>query len=127
MPQLLVELFSEEIPARMQAAAARDLERMARERLTGAGLAFEGMVAHGGPRRLVLAAEQSNWPEAERYAHRLKGSVGNICADKLSKLAAESEQAARSKSDMLLKLTHETRQAIAECVGEIDVLLESMA
>jgi len=77
--------------------------------------------------RLVLAAEQSNWPEAERYAHRLKGSVGNICADKLSKLAAESEQAARSKSDTLLKLTHETRQAIAECVGEIDVLLESMA
>ena len=33
MPQLLVELFSEEIPARMQAQAARDFERMARERL----------------------------------------------------------------------------------------------
>ena len=33
MPQLLVELFSEEIPARMQGGAARDLERMATERL----------------------------------------------------------------------------------------------
>ena len=33
MPQLLLELFCEEIPARMQAQAARDLERMARERL----------------------------------------------------------------------------------------------
>ena len=33
MPQLLLELFSEEIPARMQANAARDLERMAREKL----------------------------------------------------------------------------------------------
>ena len=33
MPQLLVELLSEEIPARMQAQAAKDLERMARERL----------------------------------------------------------------------------------------------
>jgi glycyl-tRNA synthetase beta subunit len=33
MPQLLIELFSEEIPARMQAQAARDLDRMARERL----------------------------------------------------------------------------------------------
>ena len=36
MPQLLLELFSEEIPARMQAQAARDLERMARERLAKA-------------------------------------------------------------------------------------------
>ena len=31
MPQLLIELFSEEIPARMQEQAARDLDRMARE------------------------------------------------------------------------------------------------
>ena len=37
MPQLLVELFSEEIPARMQGGAARDLERMATERLKAAG------------------------------------------------------------------------------------------
>ena len=41
MPQLLLELFSEEIPARMQGQAARDLERMAKDALTGAGLAFE--------------------------------------------------------------------------------------
>ena len=33
MPHLLIELFSEEIPARMQGGAARDLERMAAERL----------------------------------------------------------------------------------------------
>ncbi len=35
MPQLLLELFSEEIPARMQAQAARDLERMARRAAEG--------------------------------------------------------------------------------------------
>ena len=57
MPQLLVELFSEEIPARMQANAARDLERMARERLTAAGLEFANLTAFAGPRRLTLLLE----------------------------------------------------------------------
>ena len=45
MPQLLLELFSEEIPARMQQQAAKDLERMAREHLAGAGLLPEAMKA----------------------------------------------------------------------------------
>ncbi len=56
MPQLLLELFSEEIPARMQAGAARDLERLAREHLGKAGLAGE-LTSYAGPRRLTLAAE----------------------------------------------------------------------
>ena len=57
MPQLLLELFSEEIPARMQANAARDLERMARERLTAAGLAPSSLTTFAGPRRLTLLVE----------------------------------------------------------------------
>jgi glycyl-tRNA synthetase beta chain len=57
MSQLLVELFSEEIPARMQANAARDLERMARERLTAAGLTPSSLTAFAGPRRLTLLVE----------------------------------------------------------------------
>ena len=56
MPQLLIEMFSEEIPARMQAQAARDLERMARERLAAAGYLPEGIKAFAGPRRLDLHA-----------------------------------------------------------------------
>ncbi len=40
MPELLLEIFSEEIPARMQQGAARDLERMASERLRAAGLTW---------------------------------------------------------------------------------------
>jgi len=43
MPQLLLELFSEEIPARMQTNAARELERMARERLAEAGFLPEAL------------------------------------------------------------------------------------
>ncbi len=57
MPQLLIELFSEEIPARMQAQAARDLERMAGERLKAAGLVYEALTTFAGPRRLTLVVE----------------------------------------------------------------------
>jgi glycyl-tRNA synthetase beta chain len=57
MPQLLLELFSEEIPARMQAGAARDLERMAAERLKAAGLTWDALTTYAGPRRLTLVVE----------------------------------------------------------------------
>ncbi|MFZ5718277.1 MAG: glycine--tRNA ligase subunit beta [Pseudomonadota bacterium] len=57
MPQLLLELLSEEIPARMQAGAARDLERLARERLAAEGLLPEALKTFGGARRLTLVAE----------------------------------------------------------------------
>ena len=57
MPQLLLELFSEEIPARMQGGAARDLERMAAERLKAAGLTYDALTTFAGPRRLTLVVE----------------------------------------------------------------------
>jgi len=55
MPDLLLELFSEEIPARMQAGAARDLERLMVGALTDRGFLFEGIKSFAGPRRLILA------------------------------------------------------------------------
>ena len=55
MPELLLELFSEEIPARMQAGAARDLERLMVGALSERGLLFEGIKAFSGPRRLTLS------------------------------------------------------------------------
>jgi len=57
MPQLLLEIFSEEIPARMQQGAARDLERMASERLKAAGLTWEALNVFAGPRRLTLVID----------------------------------------------------------------------
>ncbi|HPG02356.1 MAG TPA: glycine--tRNA ligase subunit beta [Beijerinckiaceae bacterium] len=54
MPDLLLELFSEEIPARMQRQAAGDLERLVTGALIERGLKFEGAVAHATPRRLAL-------------------------------------------------------------------------
>jgi len=55
MPDLLLELFSEEIPARMQGNAAKDLERLVVGALSDRGLMFEGVKAFAGPRRLTLA------------------------------------------------------------------------
>ena len=57
MPQLLLELFSEEIPARMQQGAARDLERMVAERLKAAGLTYDALTTYGGPRRLTVVID----------------------------------------------------------------------
>ena len=54
MPELLLELFSEEIPARMQAQAAEDLKRLVTEALSERGLGFEGAASFATPRRLAL-------------------------------------------------------------------------
>jgi glycyl-tRNA synthetase beta chain len=57
MAELLLELLSEEIPARMQARAAEDLKRLASERLTAAGLIFTRAEAFVTPRRLALVVD----------------------------------------------------------------------
>jgi glycyl-tRNA synthetase beta chain len=54
MPDLLFELFSEEIPARMQAKAADDLRRLVTDKLVAEGLVYEGAKAFATPRRLTL-------------------------------------------------------------------------
>ncbi|MBR0777485.1 glycine--tRNA ligase subunit beta [Bradyrhizobium diazoefficiens] len=54
MPDLLLELFSEEIPARMQARAADDLRRMVTDKLVAEGLVYDGAKAFATPRRLAL-------------------------------------------------------------------------
>jgi len=54
MPDLLLELFSEEIPARMQRKAAEDLKSLVTNALVEAGLPYEGAKAFATPRRLAL-------------------------------------------------------------------------
>ncbi|MGF1592598.1 MAG: glycine--tRNA ligase subunit beta [Kiloniellaceae bacterium] len=54
MAELLVELFSEEIPARMQARAADDLKRLVCDGLKAASLGFDSATAFATPRRLAL-------------------------------------------------------------------------
>ncbi|WP_035617613.1 glycine--tRNA ligase subunit beta [Hyphomonas johnsonii] len=54
MADLLLEIFSEEIPARMQAKAEADLGKALGDALTGAGLAFDALETASGPRRLSV-------------------------------------------------------------------------
>ncbi|MFC5388635.1 glycine--tRNA ligase subunit beta [Brevundimonas bullata] len=84
MPQLLLEIFSEEIPARMQQGAARDLERLVSDRFKAAGLTWDALNVFAGPRRLTLvidglpvAAEDRNeevkGPKTSAPAQALEG------------------------------------------------------
>ncbi len=57
MPDLLIELFSEEIPARMQAKAREDLKKLVTDGLVTAGLTYASAGAFSTPRRLTLAIE----------------------------------------------------------------------
>src|SRR3954454_7762707 len=57
MAELLLELFSEEIPARMQARASDDLKRLVTEKLKAAGLSFTRADAYATPRRLALVID----------------------------------------------------------------------
>ena len=57
MADLLIELFSEEIPARMQARAREDLRKLVTDGLVGAGLTYASAGAFSTPRRLVLSVE----------------------------------------------------------------------
>jgi len=54
MPDLLLELFSEEIPARMQARAAEDLRKLVTDAMVEAGLTYAEAGAFATPRRLAL-------------------------------------------------------------------------
>ncbi|MBI1171278.1 glycine--tRNA ligase subunit beta [bacterium] len=57
MPDLLIELFSEEIPARMQAKAREDLKKMVTDGLVEAGLTYASAGAFSTPRRLTLTID----------------------------------------------------------------------
>ncbi|MDO7631421.1 MAG: glycine--tRNA ligase subunit beta, partial [Loktanella sp.] len=57
MSDLLIELFSEEIPARMQGKAAADLQKLVTDGLVEAGLTYKSAAAFSTPRRLALSVE----------------------------------------------------------------------
>jgi glycyl-tRNA synthetase beta chain len=76
MPDLLLELFSEEIPARMQARAAEDLRKAVTDRLVEAGLLYEGARAFVTARRLALAVHGVPVRQADRREEKKGPRVG---------------------------------------------------
>jgi glycyl-tRNA synthetase beta chain len=73
MPDLLLELFSEEIPARMQARASEDLKRLVTDALVEAGLTYAAAGAYATPRRLTLTLEGLSAKESPTQTEERKG------------------------------------------------------
>ncbi|TDI55572.1 MAG: glycine--tRNA ligase subunit beta, partial [Alphaproteobacteria bacterium] len=76
MPDLLLEPFSEEIPARMQGRAADDLRRLVTDGMVEAGLTYEGAKAFATPRRLALTVHGVTARSADVTRERKGPRVG---------------------------------------------------
>ncbi len=76
MPELVLELFSEEIPARMQRQAGADLQRLALAHLDQEGLSYGRVQSFYGPRRLTLVVSDLPRSQGDRREER-KGPRAN--------------------------------------------------
>ena len=126
MPDLLLELFSEEIPARMQARAADDLRKAVTDRLVDAGLVYEGAKTLVTPRRLALAvhgvpARQADVRE-EKKGPRV-GAPENAIAGFLKAAGLSSISEAKvqpdKKGDFYVAVIERRGRAAIEVIAEI--------
>jgi len=127
MPDLLFELFSEEIPARMQAKAADDLRRMVTDKLVAEGLVYEGAKAFATPRRLTLTvhgipARQSDLKE-ERKGPRVGGPdaaiQGFLKATGLATLDEAKIQRDPKKGDFYVALIEKPGRATLDVLADM--------
>jgi glycyl-tRNA synthetase beta chain len=127
MPDLLFELFSEEIPARMQARAAEDLRKMVTDRLVDAGLVYEGATAFATPRRLALAvqgipARQPDLKE-EKKGPRVgapdNAVQGFLKSAGLASIAEATIQKDPKKGDFYVALIEKPGRAAIDVLAEI--------
>lgn len=77
MAELLIELFMEEIPARMQVRAGEDFKRLVTDRLAAAGIQFQRAEVHTTPRRIALAVEGIPTRQADVREERKGPRVGS--------------------------------------------------
>ncbi|MGA9329660.1 MAG: glycine--tRNA ligase subunit beta [Bradyrhizobium sp.] len=127
MPDLLFELFSEEIPARMQAKAADDLRRMVTDRLVAEGLVYEGAKAFATPRRLALTVHGIPPRQAdlkdERKGPRVGGPeaaiAGFLKATGLASLDEAQIQRDPKKGDFYVALIEKPGRATSDVLAEI--------
>jgi len=127
MPDLLLELFSEEIPARMQAKAAEDLRRMVTDKLVAEGLVYEGAKAFATPRRLALTVHGIPTRQAdlkdERKGPRVGGPEaaiqGFLKATGLSSIEEATIQRDPKKGDFYVALIEKPGRATIDVLAEM--------
>ena len=125
MPDLLLELFSEEIPARMQAKAAEDLKSLVTNGLVEAGLTYASAASFATPRRLCLVVDglSANSPTTteERKGPRLDAPEAAI--EGFLRGAGVSRDALETREDKkgeiyVARITHQGRDA-ADIIAEL--------
>ena len=125
MADLLIELFSEEIPARMQLRAAADLQKMMTDGLVEAGLTYAGATAHCTPRRLALhvagLTDASPTTTEERRGPRVdapeKALEGFLRSTGLSR--AELEEVDDKKGRVFIARVTKQGRPAAEIVADV--------
>src|ERR1700757_1313340 len=126
MPDLLLELFSEEIPARMQARAAEDLRKAVTDRLVEAGLVYDGAKAFVTPRRLTLAVqgvpvrqpdrrEEKKGPRVGAPEQAVAGFVKAAGLKSISEAKVQPDK----KGDFYVAVIEKPGRAAIEVIGEI--------
>jgi glycyl-tRNA synthetase beta chain len=126
MPDLLLELFSEEIPACMQTRAAEDLRKAVTDRLVDAGLIYEGAKAFVTPRRLTLAVHgvpvRQKDVREEKKGPRV-GAPDTAVAGFLKAAGLKSISEAKvqpdKKGDFYVAVIEKPGRAAIEVIGEI--------
>ena len=127
MPDLLLELFSEEIPARMQAKGADDLKRLVTNALVEAGLTYEGAAAYATPRRLALdlrgLSARSADVREERRGPRVdapeKAIEGFLRGAGLNSIGQAERRSDPKKGDHYVAVIEKPGRQAADVVAEI--------
>ena len=120
MPQLLLEIFSEEIPARMQAGGARDLERLAGDRLKAEGLTWDALTTYAGPRRLTLVIEglPAATPDRDEELKGPKASAPPQALEGFLRKTGLTREQLEERDGVLYARIQETGRATTEVVAE---------
>ncbi|GAB4369057.1 MAG: glycine--tRNA ligase subunit beta [Kiloniellaceae bacterium] len=127
MAELLVELFSEEIPARMQARAADDLKRLVTDALKAANLSFDSAAAYATPRRLALVVDglptqQPDVTEEKKgpkYGAPAQAIQGFMKANGIKSLDKEAELRETDKGPFYFVVRKRAGRPTAEVLPEI--------
>ncbi|MCX7315358.1 MAG: glycine--tRNA ligase subunit beta, partial [Hyphomicrobiales bacterium] len=127
MPDLLLELFSEEIPARMQRKAAEDLKSLVTHALVERGCVYEGTKAYATPRRLALhiaglparqpdQREEKKGPRVGAPDGAIQGFLKSAGLSDLSQATIVNDP---KKGDFYVAVVETAGRAVPELLAEI--------
>jgi glycyl-tRNA synthetase beta chain len=131
MPDLLLELFSEEIPARMQRQAAEDLKRLVTDALVARNLLYEGAQSFVTPRRLTLhvvglpaaqahSREERKGPRVGAPEAAIQGFLKSAGLSRIEDARVETDpKKGQFYVALIEKPGRETKDAIAEIIPAI--------